>query len=166
MKKIIFAFAAGCALALGGIQEAYSQTAALLSGSVLLNVGRVGYVNSKAVRDFSNTYKGISDAQWSSLKQGGFMCQFTDEMVVTRVFYNKNGNWLYTISGYGGDKLAKDKRDIVRSIYYDYDITYVNEIDLPGIKKVYLIQVQDEKRLQIVRMCNDEMETIQELEKL
>ncbi|HMI61420.1 MAG TPA: hypothetical protein VK518_10935 [Puia sp.] len=165
MKKIILVFVAGSALALGGIHGAYAQGSVLLPGTVLVNAGWERYVSPKALRDFSRTYKGIGDAQWIQLKEGGFVCEFTDKMILSRVIYDKKGNWLHTIAGYGGDKLAKDKRAMVRSTYYDYDITYVDEIDLPGNKKVYLIHLQDEKSIKIIRICNDEMEMIEEYEK-
>jgi hypothetical protein len=166
MKKIILVFVAGSALALGGIHGAYAQGSALLPGSILVNAGWERYVSPKALRDFSRNYKGIDDALWMQLKEGGFVCEFTDKMILSRVIYNSKGNWVHTIAGYGGDKLAKEVRSMVRSTYYDYDITYVDEIDLPGNKKVYLIHLQDEKSIKIIRICNDEMEMIEEYEKL
>jgi hypothetical protein len=59
--------------------------------------------------------------------------------------------------------LAKDIRTFVRNMYQDYKISFVNEIDLPLDRKVYLIQVENEKLLKIVRIADDKIETIQEI---
>jgi hypothetical protein len=53
---------------------------------------------------------------------------------------------------------------MVKRIYYDYAITFVNEISLSEDRKIYLVQVKDEKRIKILRIADDEMELIQEFE--
>ncbi len=124
------------------------------------------YVNIKAIRNFKKAYKGIDDTQWWLLQEGGYVCRFTFKKSLNRAFYDKKGNWLYTVTGYTQDKLAREIRAMVRRAYYDYDISYINEINMPGDVTVYIIQIQDEKTLKLIRICDGEMEIIQEILKL
>jgi hypothetical protein len=120
------------------------------------------HVNSRAIRHFNKAYSGNDAAEWSFLKEGGFVCRFTRKKIVSRAFYDKKGNWLYTVAGYTEDKLAKEIRAMVRRVYYDYQISFINEINMPEGKNVYIIQIQDEKTLKILRISEDEMEIVQE----
>jgi hypothetical protein len=137
------------------------------SGNVADAISSDGHANpsvaSRAIRSFSHVYGDCRDAQWSPMKDGGFICRFTKKSIPERAFYDAKGNWLYSIGSYGEDKLAKDIRTFVRNMYQDYKISFVNEIDLPLDRKVYLIQVENEETLKIVRIGDDRIETLQEI---
>jgi hypothetical protein len=83
-----------------------------------------------------------------------------------RAFYDERGGWLTTIAGYTAEHLPADVRRQVHSVYYDYSILYVNEINVPGKPVAYVVQVQDKRAIKIVRVLDGEMEEIQEIETL
>src|SRR5882672_10575884 len=88
------------------------------------------HINPKAIRDFIKYYKGSSDAEWSQLKDGRIVCRFVVDNTINRAYYDNKGNSQYTVASYTEDKLPGDIRNMVKSVYYDYAITYVNEIDM------------------------------------
>lgn len=120
----------------------------------------------RAIRNFSKVYKDATDARWESLKDGGYVCRFVQNGVMKRAIYDQRGGWLTTIAGYTEEHLPNDVRRQVRSVYYDYSILYVNEINMPDKPVAYMVQVQDKRSIRIVRVVDGEMEEIQEIETL
>ena len=94
-------------------------------------------INAKAIKHFSKDYPDATAAEWSALKDKGFLCRFSYKGVSNRAYYNAKGGWLFTIAGYQEAQLPKDIRTMVKRIYYDYAITFVNEISLPEDRKIY-----------------------------
>ena len=130
------------------------------------SAGPLMVVNTKAMRNFVKTYESAVDPEWVSLKEGGYLCRFVFDSVRCRAFYGEKGDWLLTLASYEENKLPRDVRAIVRNSYYDYAITYVDEISMPGRSRIYLVQIQDEKSLKMLRVSDGEMETVRELVKL
>jgi len=122
-------------------------------------------VNEKAIQSFSKTYKGASGVEWGQLKEGGFVCRFMYDGKLERAYYDKRGNWLSTVAGYTGSRLPAEIRKMVRSVYYDHTILYAHEVVMAGSDPVYLVQVQDEKEIKILRISGGEMEVTAEMEK-
>jgi len=120
----------------------------------------------RAIRNFTRIYKDASDARWEVLKDGGYICRFLQNGVMKRAIYDARGGWLTTIAGYTAERLPNDVRRQVHSVYYDYSILYVNEINMPDRPIAYVIQVQDRRAIKIVRVVDGEMEEIQEIETL
>jgi hypothetical protein len=120
----------------------------------------------RAVRNFTRIYKDASEVKWESLNDGGYICRFIQNGVMKRAFYDERGGWLTTIAGYTAEHLPVDVRKQVHSVYYDYSILYVNEINMPGKPVSYVVQVQDKRAIRIVRVLDGEMEEIQEIETL
>jgi hypothetical protein len=127
--------------------------------------GTAKTINAKAIKNFSKDYHEATTAEWSQLKDKGFMCRFSYKGVLNRAFYSSNGSWLGTISSYQEAQLPKDIRAIVKRTYYDYAITFVNEINLSENRTTYLVYVEDEKSIKILRIADDEMEVFKEIEK-
>lgn len=93
------------------------------------------------------------------------MCRFYVHNNLHRAFYTQNGQWVSTVSSYTGNKLDKKISDNVKSVYYNYDIVFVDQIDMTGNKTIYVVEIQNEKLIRKVRVENDEMEILQEFEK-
>jgi hypothetical protein len=122
-------------------------------------------INLKAIKSFKKVYAGATSAEWSVLKDNGFVCRFYLLGVLNAAHYGSNGHWLYSIATYEESNLSPSIRNIVKSVYYDFSITCINEITAPGNPTVYLVQVQDKQSLQILSIRNDEMELLQEFKK-
>jgi hypothetical protein len=70
----------------------------------------------------------------------------------------------FTISYYDEKKLPDEIRSIVKSTYYDYSITCVEEIHIDS-KIIYIVHMQDDKTWKNVRICDGEMEIVEDFDK-
>lgn len=118
-------------------------------------------INFKAVQDFKNTYTDISDENWETLKDG-YIARFSSNSVHTMNYYDKKGRWLYCIQRYDETKLPKNVRGTVKSTYYDYSITSVQEINMTKNNEnpIYIVYVADNNDHKTLRVCNGEMEEV------
>lgn len=121
-------------------------------------------VNLKAIKDFKNRFSAAAEAKWYATRDG-YMTFFRLDGFGARVFYDKKGRWQASLINFGEDKLPKDIRAIVKSTYYDFAITLVQDVEtLSG--GVYVIHLDDNKHIKIVRVTKDgDMDTLQEFEK-
>ena len=183
MKKIFLVIAAGFipAMTLIGVAHAQNSKNTLLirdakflqtpiAGSpagVVNPEGKVSNnminISSRAVRNFEKSYRGVTNAQWFEMKYG-FTASFKLDGDVNRIYYDKRGNWIATIKCYDEKKMPHDVRATVKSIYYDYRITSVDEIRT-GDKIVYLVHMQDATTWKNVKVCDGEMEVTAEFNK-
>src|SRR6476659_541937 len=93
-------------------------------------VSLAGRVNPTVIRTFLKTYKDVSGEKWIEIKEG-FVALFNYNGMDYQVAYTKKGNLLRTIRSFSEDKMPTDLRHIVKSTYYDYEITRVHEIETP-----------------------------------
>ncbi|HTQ65187.1 MAG TPA: hypothetical protein VMI12_10335 [Puia sp.] len=120
-------------------------------------------VNSKALRDFKKNFKNVTNEVWYSVP-GGYDAEFTEDDIKNSVVYNKEGRWEYTIQRYGEDKLPDEIRSIVKSQYYDYSISTVDEIHVDQ-KPIYIVHMQDKDSWKNVRVYDGEMTVIEDFNK-
>jgi len=72
---------------------------------------------------------------------------------------DKKGKLLYSVKRYDAAQLNKEVKSLVRSQYYDFDIVGVEEIIMPGMEKsIYVIHLQDDTHVKVVRIYNGELE--------
>jgi hypothetical protein len=173
MKKQILVPLAGCALlltisshsiaqgknnlAIAGIREYHfnRHDIAALSGGKMAAL-KPGEVSIKAVRDFAEISGQIEDVKWYKSDEG-FMAYYTRGSNKLMAGYNLKGNWIYSMATYNEDKLQRDIRHLVKSTYYDFTITLVNEIKT-GSKTIYIVHMKDKATWLNVRVCDGEME--------
>ena len=106
----------------------------------------MGRVNPPVIRNFLKTYKDVSGEKWIEVKEG-FVAMFNYNGMDYQVAYTKKGNLLRTIRSYSEDKMPPDLRHIVKSTYYDYEITRVHEIEIPLIMSLMSFSSQEKKNL-------------------
>jgi hypothetical protein len=124
--------------------------------------GPMETIPAKAVRLFRMLYGDAANAEWIGTKDNGLVCRF-DWMTQQRTaYFNKKGNWLYTIAGCLEDQLPANVRDIAKRNYYDYAFGYSHEISFPGNKTVYLITMQRKDTIKLLRIEGDDLEEIDE----
>jgi hypothetical protein len=122
-----------------------------------------GNIAVRAVRDFVQTYKNVENERWYKLDDG-YLAEFMSDDIKTSVIYDGKGIWKYSIRRYNEDKLPVDVRRVVKSTYYDYSITMVEEILLYE-KVIYLVHIEDAHTWKKIRVCEGEMEAIEEYNK-
>ena len=109
----------------------------------------------------STTYAGNK----SSRSEKGYVVHSVIDGRKSMTAYDKKGKWVYTIQQYSIDDLDKSLKDRIRSVYYDYDVTIIQKVEQPGMDVVYVVHLENEKSIKIVRLTNDEMELIQDLKR-
>jgi hypothetical protein len=121
-------------------------------------------INAKAVKDFQTRFADANNAQWFS-DRNGFVSYFVKDGYGDRAFYDKKGHWQYSLIFYTEAKLPRDVRSSVRSIYFDMNITLVEEVQTPN-GKVYIVHLEDKSNIKILKVNDEgEMEIMQELTK-
>jgi hypothetical protein len=120
-------------------------------------------VNQKAMRDFKKSFKDVSNEKWYLIKNG-FLAEFSSNTSKNRVVYDNKGNWRFTVSYYDEKSLPAEIRAIVKPIYYDYTISRVEEVHTEG-KIIYVVHVQNDSSLKTLRVCEGEMDLIEDFPK-
>ena len=131
--------------------------------SVLINLDPAA-VNPKAKKALAKHFKNVAGAQWYETPNS-FVAKFTSDGIDCRADFDKKGNWLYTIRTYDESKLPEDLRALVKSTYYDYSITLVQEIEKPARTFTYIVHIEGKKDLMNLRISDGEMEVWQKLNK-
>jgi len=120
-------------------------------------------INMKAVRNFIREYKNVAEAEWH--KSGnGFVVYFTMNGFMTKVYYDKKGNYECRIRIYAEAQLPREVRHLVKSNYYDFSIYQVREFNKED-HTVYIITIEDKTCRKKIKVENGEMEVMYELPK-
>jgi hypothetical protein len=144
------------------IQEIASNTVPSdLSGS---NALYVNAVNAKATKDFKSCYSGVFNEEWYTIP-GGYLSYFQIDGYGDRAIYDNHGHWMGSLKFYGENMLPKDIRWLVRTNYFDFSITLVEEVRVPN-KLEYFIHLEDKSSAKILRVTTEgDMEVFQEYDK-
>jgi len=117
-------------------------------------------IRTKAIRHFTKSFKQAESVRWYNVKDG-VMVYFTEKGINTRTGYDKKGNWLYNLRSYGEAYLPKDVRARVKSAFYDFSITGINEIT-NAKQIIYMVHIEDNACFKIIRVCEGGMEAVKE----
>lgn len=180
MKKVIFAFTAGLMFLLGATgvnaqnskadenlkDSRYSFTISKVNDTPEKSNRGLTIINSKAVKDFKKAYKNVSGENWMQTEEG-YGVRFAQDGKSVIVYYDKNGNWSGSLKGYTEDKMPFEVRDMVKRSYYDFSITYVDEVETTKSENgpVYIVHIEDKSTIKFVRVSNGEMTVWKAFEK-
>ena len=117
-----------------------------------------------STRTFRTFYKMFADteAAWYEISDA-YIAKFSSHSVETMVGYGKRGTWLYTIKRYGEKILPRTVREQVRMHYFDYNISHIDEVHVPGQENsIYIIHLRDDKNFKTLRVCDGDIEVIAE----
>jgi hypothetical protein len=120
----------------------------------------INNISTKAVRGFLKDYKYARNVTWRKARDGGYLAQFTTDSIQTTVAYNNKGSWMYTLKKYGENRMSRELRTLIKRAYFDYDITEVTQIKLPGQMEgtIFRVLIKNDGNFKIVHICNNEME--------
>lgn len=122
----------------------------------------INAIHVKAVRDFLKACKKAESTHWY-IDANGFFVYYLNEGNRARRFYDKKGNFIYSILFYPGPFLPAEIKDKVKSTYYlDYTITWVEEVLQKG-EKTYFVHIEDSSCFKVLKISGSEMETISEI---
>jgi len=156
------------AMAAGTVKAQASKQISFHSGLNLIETAIARFdpdfaINTKLMRNFRKDFPKAKDATWYTLKDG-YVATFDDGGMKHMAGYDLSGKWQYSIISYGVKNLPESVRSRVRSVYYDYTISFVQEITVHG-QTIFLVHIEDEHTLKTVRVMEDGMDTIEEFNK-
>jgi hypothetical protein len=165
MKNVIVTVACVAVISAAGPVSAQPANGSLIIDnmqSLHISSGIPNSVHIKAMRDFLKRNKTAVNAEWMPISHG-YEAIYTDRTgSKCRTVYNSKGGFVYTIKQYSEDQLSREVRGWVKSRYYDYTITLVEEIEQPGTPVTYVVHLQDATTLKNVRVCEGEVEVMEE----
>ncbi len=123
------------------------------------------YVSTRAIRDFMDRFDQVENARWFAMPDGGFESYFIQDGLGQRVIYDKRGGWHFSLITYKEDKLPRNIRSAIKSVYFDFEITLAEELQtILGTE--WVVNLEDESHIRVVKVTKDgEMEVLQELNK-
>lgn len=122
-------------------------------------------INIRAVRSFKTMFKNIDNEEWCVLPNG-YRATFTNDGIVYFVTYDQGGRWMYTKRQYDEAKMDRDMRGTVKSVYYDYNITLVEDIEQPDKPIICLVHMEDNDGWKNIQFYKGEMKTVLDATKL
>lgn len=114
-------------------------------------------VSNRVQQKFSKEFTNANDTRWTQ-EGKGYSVRFVANGIVHRAFLTKRGNCASLIRYYGEEGLPADVRHVVKSTYYDYNITLVTEV-LHNRSTAYLVTIADKKSWKVIRVQDGEMDT-------
>jgi len=166
MKKLMIATVITI-VALSGC--AYSQQGGHTLAAANVNPVRpknkyINEISVRAMRDFVSRYGEVENAIWHRSKDS-FIAVFYRDSVQHRVIYSQRGDLSFIMKYYDERHMARNIRAQVKSTYYDYKIFIIQEIETPNYPTVYIVNLQGETDWKKVRLCQGDMEVMEEYKK-
>ena len=123
-------------------------------------------INIWAVRDFLNRFDEVENVLWFAVPKGGYEAYFVRDGYGDRIIYDKSGGWQQSLITYNEDKCPRDIRAAIKSLFFDFDIFLIEEIqNREGAE--FIFYLEDKSRIRIVRVSkDDEVEILQEFDRL
>jgi len=113
----------------------------------------------KSARIFLQMFGDGKNEKWYSLP-GGSLARFEEQGISYRVVFGKKGNWVYTLKQYTEKELPAEIRARIKSVYYDYPIGWVKEVNqLQSI--VYLIHIENDQEWKTIRVADGETDVVE-----
>ncbi len=122
-------------------------------------------IDIRVVRDFLMRFDEVENVLWFAVPKGGYEAYFVRDGFGERVIYDKGGGWEQSLLTYDEYKCPRDIRAAVRSLFFDFDIFLVREIDnIEGAE--FIFYLQDKSTIRVVRVNKeDEVEVLQEFDR-
>jgi membrane-bound lytic murein transglycosylase len=121
-------------------------------------------INVRAMRDFVGRFGDAENVKWHNSKDG-FIAVFFRDSIQHRVMYTSRGDLNFIMKYYEEKQMARNIRAQVKSTWYDYKIFVIQEIEMPDRPTIYIVNLQGEKDWKKVRICQGEMEVMEEFKK-
>ncbi|MBS1577198.1 MAG: hypothetical protein JST09_18015 [Bacteroidetes bacterium] len=120
-------------------------------------------INTNAIKNFEKSFKQAKNVNWYKVKDG-FMVYFYQNETKEICGYDLKGRWQYTLVSYPEKKLPLPIWHRVKTVYYEYAITWVNQIQIQN-KIIYVVHLENENTYKNVRVTDEDMDIIEEVEK-
>lgn len=120
-------------------------------------------IADKVVKKFAKSFPMVSSQEWAPTADG-YLVSFTSGGIENRAFLTKKGNCVHLLRYFSGKELPADVYKLVRSNYFDHEITFVTEVNTNN-KTAYLVTIEDKTTMKIIKVVDNEMEVSAEYNK-
>jgi hypothetical protein len=145
------------------VSSSFAQQVETLPPVTVSSSTALSSIGTKISKSFNADFKNAVGAKWYKLNKN-YLVYFISGDMENRALYKKNGFRIYNIS-YGNEKnLPKKVRDIVKSRYFDYQITNVLNVKQDD-RNVWIVNMQDDKKLIIARVEDGVMDEVHSYDK-
>jgi|SRR5215831_1698458 len=115
-------------------------------------------VSAKALKDFSKSFKHITNEKWYAVEDG-FFASFDNKGIETKVAYDAKGKWHCTVRALDEAQMAYGVKYQVQSTYHDAKILVAYEIKHKD-GTVYIVKTDDGKSIKTLRVIDDNIELL------
>jgi len=119
--------------------------------------------NMKVYKKFTRSFKNVADIKVTNKKDATFI-YFKESGIVTRVAYNKNGNWLHTMRSLLTEQIPARVSELVQEEFPRHKINGANEIHALD-KIAHLVYIEDSKGFKTIRVVDGEWDVYEEFNK-
>lgn len=131
---------------------------------IYINGTSPNLIASRAIRNFSKDFKGAADVRWILSDDGGYIAKFIHKGVACRADYDYKGYCLTSYKYYNEDKLPREVRQLVKSIYFDFNIYRVAELFISN-KTVYVVTLEGNESWMKISVIDGEMAVVENFRK-
>lgn len=160
MKKFFGLLLTGMSTLVGVATQAQVSDKAYLLNETAIGADRAAV---RATRDFWQRAGEQKEERWYKSDRG-YVAEYTTGPVKARFVYNQKGDWAYSILSYGEKELPYNVRNLVRSNYYDFGITWVKEVN-EADAVVYVVHLEDEGSWKEVAVQEGEIRVLKAMNK-
>lgn len=162
MKKQINLRLLAVAVILLAAAPSFSQDFKTLS-PVTVTSSSSGQMSEKVWTAFQSDFKDAQNVSWYK-NDKNYMIKFVLNDIAQQVLYNSKGQQIYHLSYVEESNMPADVIKLIKNTYHSYNITLGIKIEQDG-KNIWVINMEDAKKLLFVRIENNETELVKELEK-
>lgn len=140
MKKLISLLLTGMFVTGSLFTQAQTTTS---DKAYLLNLHNISTDKAaiRATRDFWQRAGEQNDAQWYK-DAAGYLAEYSEGSMKAHFFYDRKGNFNYSILTYTEKEMPAGVRQLVRSNYYDFNIGWVKEVN-EAETTAYVVHIED-----------------------
>lgn len=114
---------------------------------------------TKAVKNFKRSHPDVTNESWR-IENDYFFVTYRIDDINYKIAYTPEGHVDYSLRMYKENNLPSRVRSALKSTYYNYQITDVQELDLKT-EIIYLIKLTDTYTWKTIRVNNGDLEEIE-----
>ena len=125
---------------------------------------KLASINKKMAKNFTKSYSNAKDISITTGDQNiTYVSCFVDG-IRNRIAYDKKGHWHSTLRFYSENELPVEVRHLVKSNYYDFNISGVTEVNFMG-KRAHVLTLEGKTEWKKLKVVEGEMEEIESFKK-
>ena len=122
------------------------------------------YVPEKVWKSFQRYCTNAQSSEWYQINKK-FLVKYMTEDKKNQAVFGKGGRLIYNISYGYVNSLPEEIRKQVKGTYYDYNITGAIKVN-QAQRTIWVLNIEDAKKMILVRVEDGEMEEIQNYNKI